>query len=128
MSHRVAISNSRITAVSHGRIGFGYKDSRTQSWKTTRLPVQEFMRRFLQHVLPKGFNKVRYYGLLSPTNRTRLKRIQLLLSEPEALPGQEEDLRQEAYPFRESARPCPQCGEGWLVVIGRLPRLPRAPP
>jgi hypothetical protein len=43
----------------------------------------EFMRRFLQHVLPPGFNKVRYYGLLSPTNRHLLRRLQLLLNRPE---------------------------------------------
>lgn len=127
--HRVAISNRRITTISHGRIGFGYKDSRTGTWKTTSLPALEFMRRFLQHVLPKGFNKVRYYGLLSPTNRNVLNRVRLLLSKPDALQEPiKEDALPEASQTKESARPCPRCGEGWLVVIGRLPRLPRAPP
>lgn len=125
--HRVAISNRRITTISQGRIGFGYKDSHTQKWRTTSLPPLEFMRRFLQHVLPPGFNKIRYYGLLSPANRPLLKRVQLLLSRPEAWQG-EKPAAQETGPNREMARPCPRCSEGWMLVIGRLPRLSRAPP
>jgi hypothetical protein len=94
--HRVAIGNRRITMVSQGRIGFGYKDSQNQKWRTTSLPAMEFMRRFLQHVLPPGFNKVRYYGLLSPTNRHLLRRLQLLLNRPEEPRQGEKQAAQEA--------------------------------
>jgi len=126
--HRVAISNRRITSIGQGRISFGTKDSRTETWQTTSLLALEFMRRFLQHVLPKGFNKIRYYGLLSPSHRKTLKRVQLLLSRPEAPKEQAEPDVLQVTNLKESARPCPRCGEGWLVVIGRLPRLARAPP
>jgi len=126
--HRVAISNRRITMVSQDRIGFGYKDALSQKWRNTSLAPLEFMRRFLQHVLPPGFNKVRYYGLLSPTNRHLLRRVRLLLNRPEKRRKGENPAAQEDGPKREMARPCPKCSEGWMIVIGLLPRLPRAPP
>jgi hypothetical protein len=127
--HRVAISNSRILNLDHGQVAFGYKDSRTNTWKTTRLPVQEFMRRFLQHVLPKGFTKVRYYGLLSPTHRPRLRRVQLLLDSPEVPAGSPEPAAN-SLPDQghELLCPCPRCGATDRIVIGRLPRQSRAPP
>jgi hypothetical protein len=127
--HRVAITNRRITSISQGRIGFGYKDSRTERWQTTHLPAREFIRRFLQHVLPKGFNKVRYYGLLSPANRAVLKRVQLLLAKPEKPEEQPADTSfQTTQRIESHPRPCPCCGLGFLVVIGRLPRQSRDPP
>jgi hypothetical protein len=127
--HRVAITNRRITKIDQGRIGFGYKDSRTRKWRTTSLPAPEFIRRFLQHVLPKGFNKVRYYGLLSPTNRSTLKRVQLLLTPPAVAAEKAEQVASpETNRTQEAARPCPLCGLGWMIVIGRLPRQCRAPP
>lgn len=127
--HRVAITNRRITSICQGRIGFGYKDSRTERWQTTHLPAREFIRRFLQHVLPQGFNKVRYYGLLSPANRQVLKRVQLLLAktqEPEEQPAG--TTFQSTQRIETNPRPCPCCGLGFLVVIGRLPRQSRDPP
>ena len=127
--HRVAITNRRITSISQGRIDFRCKDSRSESWKTTSLPAQEFIRRFLQHVLPKRFHKVRYYGLLSPSNRNALKRVQLLLSKPETVEAQaEKGTPQEPSHSKEISRLCPRCGSGGMVVMGRLPRQCRAPP
>jgi hypothetical protein len=66
---RVAISNNRILKVKGDRVTFRYKDSNTSKTRYCTLPAQEFIRRFLQHVLPKGFMKVRYYGLFSPSHR-----------------------------------------------------------
>lgn len=77
--HRVAISNSRIISINQGKVTFKYKQVKDKEWKKMTLPVMEFMRRFLQHVLPKGFHKIRYYGLLSPTNRARLSEVKTYL-------------------------------------------------
>jgi hypothetical protein len=127
--HRVAITNHRIVAVSDQQITFTCKDSRTQRWAPVGLKPEEFIRRFLQHVLPKGFNKVRYYGLLSPTHRKVLKRVQLLLDEPAMVDQPTSSDAESSDSFIECApRQCPLCPTGIMVVIGRLPRQPRAPP
>ncbi len=70
---RVAISNSRIIKLEDGFVTFKYQVSKTKQWKVIRLITEEFMRRFLQHVLPRSFVKVRYYGLFATTNRILLK-------------------------------------------------------
>ena len=77
--YRVAITNSRILSITDGNVTFRYKDSRDRRWKTMTLPSMEFIRRFMQHVLPANFHKIRYYGLWSPANRTRLHQIQIIL-------------------------------------------------
>lgn len=76
---RVAISNHRILQLHAGRVTFLYKDSATHQIKLCTLPAEEFIRRFLQHVLPDRFIKVRYYGLLSPTHRLLLEKARKLL-------------------------------------------------
>jgi hypothetical protein len=73
--HQTAITNSRILSVERDKVTFRYKDSRECRWKTMTLEASEFIRRFLQHVLPRGFHKVRYYGILSPRNRNILEQI-----------------------------------------------------
>lgn len=65
----------------NNQVTFRYQDADTRQWKTMTLPAMEFLRRFLQHVLPKGFHKVRYYGFLHPANKKTLRRLQLLLWE-----------------------------------------------
>jgi len=70
-----------IVKLENGQVTFRWQESATgASWRMT-IPVEEFLRRFLQHVLPKGTHKVLYYGLLSPARRIRFKRLQLLLAE-----------------------------------------------
>jgi hypothetical protein len=69
---RVAISNNRILKLAHGKVTFRYRTTDTGTLKRCTLPAQEFIRRFLQHVLPRGFVKVRYYGFLSSGLRQRL--------------------------------------------------------
>lgn len=76
---RVALSNKRILKLQDGQVTFRYRDSTTRHWKTRTLPAEEFIRRFLQHVLPKGFQKVRYYGFFSPGQRHRLAQVRSLL-------------------------------------------------
>src|SRR5690242_9999191 len=66
------------------------------AWKTMALPAKEFLRRYLQHVLPQGFHKVRYYGLLSPSNQRTLRRLQLLLAERTEGAGRAATARQES--------------------------------
>ena len=77
---RVAISNRRLEKLPHGQVTFSYKESATQQLKPCTIPATEFIRRFLQHVLPPRFIKVRYYGLLSPAHRQLLQKARNLLS------------------------------------------------
>ncbi|WP_040414640.1 IS91 family transposase, partial [Cyclobacterium qasimii] len=67
-THRVAISNSRIQSVEDGTVKFRWKDYRDRKTKIMELPCAEFTRRFMQHVLPSGFYKIRYYGIMSSAN------------------------------------------------------------
>ena len=76
---RVAITNARILAVDQTHVTFRWKDRGSDSWQTTRLEGVEFLRRFLQHVLPQGFHKVRYYGLWHHSRRKLASRAWLLL-------------------------------------------------
>lgn len=123
--HRIAITNNRLLSLENGIVTFRYQNSDTRQWKTMPLPANEFLRRYLQHVLPQGFHKVRYYGLLSPRNKVTLKRLQLLL---------EERRREKASKSAEAPDPpkperrCPCCEEGLMVTISWLPKQPRSPP
>ena len=72
---RVAISNKRIARMTDTHISFRYRSTKTGKIKTCTLSAEEFIRRFLQHVLPKGFVKVRYYGFFSPGLRTKLASV-----------------------------------------------------
>jgi hypothetical protein len=86
----------------------------------------EFIRRFLQHVLPRGFHKVRYYGLLSPHHRHVLRNVrQSLASEQTQVP---EERSQETPSPEPVPLPCRQCLIGSLVIIAHLPRRWRSPP
>ena len=127
--HRVAITNSRIISADDGKVTFRCKGSRSTQTKTMTVSAEEFIRRFLQHVLPAGFHKVRYYGLWSPSNRKNLSKVQHILtqSENDQQVEFEEDVDAEASPSSE-ARKCPHCQRGTLIWIRRLPRKGRAPP
>jgi hypothetical protein len=123
--HRIAITNNRLLALDEGTVRFRYQHSGTGMWKTMALPAREFLRRYLQHVLPQGFHKVRYFGLLSPANRATLKRLQLLLAERfEARPESEGGSSKKSG----ATDRCPCCHEGTMVVIEWLPRRSRSPP
>jgi len=121
--HRVAITNRRILKLENGQVTFRWQESATGAARFMTLPAEEFLRRFLQHVLPRGTHKVRYYGLLSPARRIRFKRLQLMLAERRRMPEQAEVAT--AAPIES---PCPNCATGTLVMVGRLPRIARSPP
>ena len=76
---RIAITNARIIAMDHTHVTFQYKQRSTGQWEACRLTGVEFLRRFLMHVLPKGFHKLRYYGLWHPSKRHLQQRARLLL-------------------------------------------------
>jgi|WetSurMetagenome_2_1015567.scaffolds.fasta_scaffold28883_3 hypothetical protein len=126
--YRVAITNRRILDIENGKVTFRYKESKTGQAKTMTLDAMEFIRRFLQHVLPQGTHKVRYYGLWSPTNRKLRQRLQLLLG---GLPSRDDPAREKkttasmAMEPSPPARRCPECGRGLLIPTARRPRQPR---
>jgi Putative transposase/Transposase zinc-binding domain len=131
--HRIALTNNRILSIDDGQVCFRYQDSQTSRWHTMTLPAQEFIRRFLQHVLPQGFHKVRYYGLWSPVHRPLLRHLQLVLAghtpaPPAATPAAERHATEAWGPPLRAGQPCPSCGQGLLVVVRLLPRLQRGPP
>ena len=126
--NRIAITNSRILSVDNGKVTFRYRGTGTRQMKTMTVSAEEFIRRFLQHVLPAGFHKVRYYGLWSPSYRKHLCQMQHILAEP-GDQGQEqcqEDLDGNVPP--SEARSCPHCQTGTLIRIASLSRQWRAPP
>jgi hypothetical protein len=76
---KVAISNSRIVKVEDRKVYFKYRKKRSNRWRTTVLDVMEFIRRFLQHVLPSGLMKVRYYGFMNPGSSVSLQKVATLI-------------------------------------------------
>jgi len=135
-THRVAIANSRLIDFADGGVTFRWKDYRHDSrQKVMRLDAQEFVRRFLLHVLPTGLQRIRHYGLLA--NRTRdvkLERCRQLLNSPAPAPvaaDEPEDYRDRYQRLTGvSLWDCPQCGRGRMICIETLlpNSLPRGPP
>jgi hypothetical protein len=127
--HRVAITNSRIISADNGKVTFRYKNSGGAQAKTMTVSAEEFIRRFLQHVLPASVHKVRYYGLWSPSHRKNLSKVQQILTQSgnDQQVRIEEDTDVEVPPSSE-LRKCPHCQRGTLTRIRRLPRQGRAPP
>ncbi len=145
-THRVAIANSRLVAADANTVTFRWKDYRAQRrsggrhrQKVMRLATGEFIRRFLLHVLPKGFHRIRHYGLFANGARVRnLATIRRLLHAPPPDPepnGSDAEgagtQAADAVATRTLRQPCPSCG-GTMIVIetfarGQAPRS-RAPP
>lgn len=103
---RVAISNNRIISYDNHTVTFRYKDKKRNKWDTMSLDAVEFIRRFLQHVLPTGFMKVRHYGFLNANSSVTIKNIRQLIARAydEIIP--EPDIK-ETYPYTVT---CPRCG------------------
>lgn len=123
---RVAISNRRISRVSAEKVTFRYRPSDTGCPRTCTLTVIEFIRRFLQHVLPKGFVKVRYYGLFSPSLRHKLATITLWMSMYKQPRATEKSTASTQKEIVTSEVRCPSCGQVMRMVHVLLPR--RGPP
>jgi Putative transposase len=126
-THRVAISNRRLICLDENGVTFRTKDYRRDGaarYGTMTLATDEFIRRFLLHVLPKGFHRIRHYGLLaSAARKTNVARArQLLAVPPDAEPA-------EPVEPTDPRPPCPCCG-GRMIIIETFQRWsqPRAPP
>jgi hypothetical protein len=131
--HRIALPHSRMLSSEDGHVCCRDQEAPTQRWKTRKLPAHEFIRRFLPHVLPQGFHKVRYYGLWSPIHRPLLHHLQLALAghapePPPTAPARASQPTDGWCPPLRAGQPCPHCGQGLLVVIRARPRQPRGPP
>jgi Putative transposase/Transposase zinc-binding domain len=132
-THRVAISNDRLIAIGDGKVRFRWKDYRHgNQQKTMALTTNEFIRRFLLHVLPAGFQRIRYYGFLG--NRCReekLARCRRLL----AMPQPEPSARTAATDYRDryeeitgtSLTKCPACHHGCMLIIDVIKAIKPCP-
>ena len=124
-THRVAISNRRLVADDDGGVAFRWKDYRLDGpdrWKTMTLPPGEFIRRFLTHVLPKGFHRIRHYGLFASGNRAaNIARLRELLR---VLPVVEASVEQTpSDDQRQLPCPCPRCGGRMIIIETFLPGM-----
>jgi hypothetical protein len=132
-THRVAIANSRLIAADENGVSFKWKDYRfagRDRYKTMTLAPHEFIRRFLIHVLPKGFHCIRHYGLLaSAARRANIARVRELLAAPAPPTRPEPTTRAAATAPADHRPPCPCCG-GRMIVVATFERGggPRAPP
>ncbi len=126
---RPAISNGRLLSLEGEIVSFRYQDSQTKQWTICRLKALEFLRRYLQHVLPRGFVKVRYYGLYGHRHRQRLSRLRQKLDH--SAPKDATEPAPQADPQSlPTAAVCRCCGQPMLVVA-TIPRgglWPKAPP
>jgi predicted RNA-binding Zn-ribbon protein involved in translation (DUF1610 family) len=123
-TYRVAISNERIESLENDQVTFRYKDyAHGHRWRRMTLTVHEFLRRFMQHVLPRGFVRIRSFGLLANRGRDeQLARCRRLLgcqeretvTETGELPG--------SSSANEDSLRCPACGQGTLLLVARTPR------
>jgi len=126
-THRVAISNRRLLALNEAGVMLRYKDYRrdgAEREQVMTLGVDEFIRRFLLHVLPRGFHRIRHYGLLaSSARKARRTRVRELLAVTQPLDDEVQEEPLDARP------PCPCCG-GHMIIIETFERWrqPRAPP
>ena len=123
-THRIAISNRRLVSADPNGVAFRYKDYRVEGparHKTMTLATDEFIRRFLIHVLPKGFHRIRHYGLLASGNRAaNIAHARRLLAVPP--PAKEPETPKAAIDEpRVLPRPCPCCG-GRMIVIETFAR------
>ena len=120
-THRIAISHQRLLALEEGQVSFRWKDYRhPQRPKVTTLPAEEFIRQFLLHALPRGFQRIRYFGLLANCHRAeKLERCRRLLAVPFAdlLPHPANPREIDPAITGHFPRLCPRCGVGILVRV-----------
>lgn len=138
-THRVAISNDRLVSLDDGRVTFRWKNyARGGQWQTMTLAAVEFLRRFLEHVTPPGFVRMRYYGLWANVDRqARLADCRALLAtasrtaQPTPVAPAVASAS-DTTPPEDEPRSCAHCGQGrvWLVAEWPRPRISEllAPP
>ena len=125
---RVAISNNRIISSDQAQVTFRYRPATGRKYRLCTLPTEAFIRRFLQHVLPKGFVKVRYYGLFSPSQRQQLQQARGLLG-AQPTPPDPEGVPNPTVPDEpDRSISCPKCRQPmrWLQRLKSQPQ--RGPP
>jgi hypothetical protein len=129
-THRIALSNDRILAVQNGQVSFSYRDRKDNNRpKSETLDADEFIRRFLLHVLPDGFMRVRHFGFLANRSKKQIlpqcrKLLGLDPTLPEMPKKSAQDLLQELTGTDLSR--CPRCQKGTLIVVAELPRMSRS--
>lgn len=128
-THRVAITNNRILSIEGGEVTFNYRDrSDENKVKALTLNATEFIRRYLLHILPRGFMKIRYFGFLGHANKKMSIPLLRLLIDPEAkIAGKSVETVQEVMMRLTGVdlSLCPECGKGKMVYIEELPNLLR---
>jgi len=127
---RIALVNSRLEQFENGQVTFRYRGGRTGLIRRCTLDAGAFLGRFLQHVLPQGFTKVRHYGLFSPSRRDLLAQARGQLIAASAKPPA--DLAPIASvptpaPISAPCRRCPACGIGVLHIVETLRPCGRSP-
>ena len=124
-THRAAIANSRLIACDQNGVTFKWKDYRIEGaarYKTMTLPTHEFIRRFLIHVLPKGFHRIRHYGLFAGADRVaNIERARQLLTAPSCSKNSETPYTAATDEQRVLPYPCPCCG-GRMIIIETFAR------
>ena len=127
---RIALVNRRLERFEDGHVTFRYRDGRTGLIRQCTLDAVAFLGRFLQHVLPQGFPKVRHYGLFSPSRRDLLAQAREHLSATSANPSADPaPIAPGTTPVPDGApRPrCSACGIGMLHIVDTLPPCGRSP-
>ena len=128
-THRVAISNHRLVAFSDGRVTFRWRDSTHQNQqRLLTLSVDEFLRRFLRHILPKGFVRIRHFGFLA--NRKRAALLPVCFDRLGTSPPTSAESQGAATESSTDLHRCPYCGESMVIVQRLTPAdiLLRSPP
>ena len=126
---RIAITHSRIERFEQGPVTFPYRDNRSQQLQRVNLSAEEFIRRFLLHVLPRGLVKVRSYGLFSANSADQLEQARTLPAVESSDPQPElSPVPQNGSISSPALRLCPQCKIGHLILMASLlPQRTRGP-
>jgi len=112
-THRAAISNNRIIAEKDGNIEFWFKNTKKKArWETTFLPVETFIQRFLYHVLPKHFHRIRYYGILANGKaQATIETVRRELAEESSEMVQPEEVQD------KKGKTCSKCSKGTMIIL-----------
>jgi len=130
-THKIAISNHRLLAITDQKVTFRWRDYRDNLQKIMSLKGCEFLRRFCQHILPSGFVRIRYYGILSATRKEDFRQLQITMG----IPLSPINKKKSRKPWKEICRQhlsydpdlCPNCKTGTMILLERF-SAQRGPP
>jgi hypothetical protein len=127
-THRVAINNHRLLAIDEDSVRFRYRDYRDNRQKVMPLEGAEFLRRFCQHILPKGFVRIRHFGLLASSKRGQLRELQQAFGISAPIVKEKKDWKEICRDhLNYNPDLCPHCGDGTMITI-EVFRPGRSPP